>query len=137
MVSNTHRFRVIYGDTDMAGIVYYANYLRFFEAGRSELLRARGLPYSVLEQRGLQLPVASAEVQYRAPARYEDELDLETRVLEVKNVSLKVAYRLVRPADGVLIATGQTMHACVDRVTGRVSRLPPEYKAALGVAVGA
>ena len=128
MASHTHRFRIIYGDTDMAGIVYYANYLRFFEAGRSELLRAHGIRYSVLESQGLTLPVVSAAVQYRAPARYEDELTLHTTVADVKNVSLRVTYRLVREADDRLIATGETTHACVDTKSGRVARLPADYR---------
>lgn len=128
--ANRHRIRVYYGDTDMAGIVYYANYLRWFEAGRYELLHAVGLSYSVLQDAGRTLPVIDARCSYRSPARYEDELELETRVDQIKNVSLRISYRLVRVADGVLIATGETGHACVD-ATGRPARMPPAFRAAL------
>ena len=127
MFANKHRFRVIYGDTDMAGVVYYGNYLRFFEAGRNELLRAAGLRYKKIQETGCTLPVTAVEVKYRAPARYDDELTLETKVEEVRNVSLRISYRLVREADDALIATGETTHACVDR-DGKVARLPAEVK---------
>ncbi len=128
--SNRHRFRVYYGDTDMAGIVYYANYLRWFEAGRCELLHSVGLRYVVLQGEGRTLPVIQASVNYLSPARYEDELELETRVEQVKNVSLRISYRLVRLSDGVLIATGETGHACVDSA-GRPVRMPAPFRAAL------
>lgn len=128
--SNRHRFRVYYGDTDMAGIVYYANYLRWFEAGRCELMHSVGLRYLVLQGAGRTLPVVSAAVNYHHPARYEDELELETRVVEIKHVSLRIQYRLVRVADGKLVATGETGHACVDD-RGRPVRMPPTFRAAL------
>lgn len=128
LASHQHKFRVIYGDTDMAGIVYYANYLRFFEAGRGELLRSLGLRYRMLEESGLTLPVVHAEVKYHSPARYEDELTLTTQIDQVRNVSLRVSYRLER--EGTLIATGQTGHACVNR-EGKLTRLPADYRARL------
>jgi acyl-CoA thioester hydrolase len=128
--SHRHRFRVIYGDTDMAGVVYYGNYLRYFEAGRAELLRAAGLVYREIQARGVTLPVIEAQVSYRSPARYDDELELETIVEEVKQVSLRIRYRLVRPADDALIATGETRHASVGG-DGRPTRLPAEIRSRL------
>lgn len=130
MPSNRHRFRVYYGDTDMAGIVYYANYLRWFEAGRCELLHSVGLRYEVLQSEGRTLPVVSASVNYLAPARYEDHLELETQVEQIRNVSLRISYRLVRLVDGVLVATGETTHACVDE-RGRPARMPAPFRSAL------
>lgn len=121
--SHRHRFRVIYGDTDRMGIVYYANYLRYFEAGRTELLRASGLDYLQLEAQGVYLPVAEAQAKYRAPAGYDDELELETVVAQVGTSSIRMRYALRRVRDEVLIATGETRHACVDR-SGRVIRVP-------------
>jgi acyl-CoA thioester hydrolase len=121
--SSRHRLRVIYGDTDMMGVVYYANYLRYFEAGRNELLREIGLPYRELEAAGFALPVANASVSYRTPAKYDDLLELETSVSEVRHVSVRIAYRLLR--DGELVATGETTHACIGP-NGRLARLPPE-----------
>jgi acyl-CoA thioester hydrolase len=121
--------RVIYGDTDQMGVVYYANYLRFFEAGRNEYIRARGLRYRDFEARfGLRLPVAEAQVRYRAPARYDDLLTVETSLAEVKRASARFGYRIVR--DGEVLATGHTVHACVD-LEGRIQRMPAELLARL------
>jgi acyl-CoA thioester hydrolase len=121
--------RVIYGDTDQAGIVYYANYLRWFEAGRSAFIRARGLRYGDFETRfGLRLPVAEAHVSYRAPARYDDLLTIETSLAEVKRASARFAYRIVR--EGEVLVTGHTVHACVD-LDGRIQRMPAELLARL------
>jgi acyl-CoA thioester hydrolase len=123
------RIRVIYGDTDQMGIVYYANYLRFFEAGRSEFLRAKGMRYRDLEARHrVRLPVTEALVSYRAPARYEDLITVETSLSQVRRASARFSYRIHR--DGALLATGHTAHACVDE-EGRVVRLPPELSSAL------
>jgi acyl-CoA thioester hydrolase len=116
--------RVIYGDTDQMGVVYYANYLRYFEAGRNEFIRAKGLRYRDFEERyALRLPVTEAGVRYQQPARYDDLLRLETSLEEVRRASASFAYRLLR--DGVLLATGRTVHACVD-MDGKVRRLPEE-----------
>ncbi len=122
--------RVIYGDTDQMGVVYYANYLRFFEAGRNEFIRAHGLRYRDFEERfGLRLPVAEAHVRYRAPARYDDLIAVETSLAHVRRASAGFEYRIVR--DGEVLVTGETVHACVD-LDGRVRRMPPELLASLG-----
>ncbi len=116
--------RVIYGDTDQMGIVYYANYLRYFEAGRNEFIRAKGLRYRDFEaQYRLMLPVVEAQVTYRAPARYDDLIAVETALCDVKRASARFEYRIVRGGD--LVATGHTVHACVD-LEGRVQRMPRE-----------
>ncbi len=121
--------RVIYGDTDQMGVVYYANYLRYFEAGRNEFIRAKGLRYRDFEARfGLQLPVAEAGVMYRRPARYDDLVSVETTLTELRRASARFGYRLVR--DGDLLATGFTLHACVD-ASGRMRRLPAELRSHL------
>jgi acyl-CoA thioester hydrolase len=123
--------RVIYGDTDQMGVVYYANYLRYFEAGRNELIRARGLRYRDFEDRfGLRLPVVEAQVSYRAPARYDDLLTVETSLAEVRRASARFGYRIVRRDGGEVLATGHTVHACVD-LEGRIRRMPPELLARL------
>ena len=116
--------RVIYGDTDLAGIVYYATYLRYFEAGRNEHLRACGLRYRDFEETyGLRLPVAEVAASYRSPARYDDLVEVETRISEVGRASARFEYRILR-GDEVLV-TGHTLHACVD-LEGRVRRMPKE-----------
>jgi acyl-CoA thioester hydrolase len=117
--------RVIYGDTDQMGVVYYANYLRFFEAGRNEFIRAKGLRYRDFETSySLRLPVTEATVRYQQPARYDDLLRLETSLEEMRRASASFAYRLLRE-DGRLLATGRTMHACID-LEGKLRRLPEE-----------
>jgi acyl-CoA thioester hydrolase len=116
--------RVIYGDTDQMGVVYYANYLRYFEAGRNEYIRAKGLRYRDFEaQFHLMLPVVEAGVSYRAPARYDDLIIVETSLAEVRRASARFEYRIVR--EGEVLATGHTVHACVDP-DGRVQRMPRE-----------
>jgi acyl-CoA thioester hydrolase len=122
--------RVIYGDTDQMGVVYYANYLRFFEAGRNELIRARGLTYREVEGRfRLMLPVVEAQVAYRAPARYDDLVAVETSLADVRRASARFEYRIVR--GGEVLATGHTGHACVG-LDGRVQRMPPQLLQRLG-----
>lgn len=118
----TTQLRVIYGDTDQMGVVYYANYLRFFEAGRNEFLRAHGLPYRQVEADfAIRLPVVSVGVEYKRPARYDDLLDVETWLERVGRASARFAYRLT--TSGALLATGHTVHACID-AAGEVQPLP-------------
>jgi acyl-CoA thioester hydrolase len=124
--------RVIYGDTDQMGVVYYANYLRWFEAGRTEFLRAKGLSYTEFEAREkLMLPVTEAGVTYLQPARYDDLVGIEVSLVLVKRASARFHYAVRREAD--LLATGFTVHACVD-ATGKIRRLPGPFLA--GIQVG-
>lgn len=118
------RLRVIYGDTDQMGVVYYANYFRYFEFARSEYFRSRGGSYSELEREGLLLPVVEATAAYKSPARYEDVLLVRTRVSEVNRVTLTFSYEIFREGSpDTLLCTGRTVHACVRR-DGRPTRLP-------------
>jgi acyl-CoA thioester hydrolase len=130
--ANKHSFRPIFGDTDQMGVVYYANYLRYFEAGRNEVMRALGLPYAEVEKMGLGLPVAEVHVRYRAPARYDELLTLETRITQVRRSSIRIQYTLSRDSDGELLATGETVQACIGP-SGRVERLPEVLLERLGV----
>jgi acyl-CoA thioester hydrolase len=117
--------RVIYGDTDQMGVVYYANYLRYFEAGRNEFIRAKGLRYRDVEATySLRLPVTEAAVRYLEPARYDDLLRLETSLATLRRASASFDYRLLRE-DGAVLATGRTVHACIDP-QGKMRRLPDE-----------
>ncbi len=122
-IKNTTSYRVIYGDTDQMGVVYYANYFRWFEKGRSEFLRAVGLPYPTIEERGFNFPVVEAACRYLQSARYDDEVQIETSLVELRRASLSFEYRILRASDARLLATGSTKHACVDSA-GRMSRLP-------------
>lgn len=125
-------YRVIYGDTDQMGVVYYGNYLRYFEAGRNEYLREKGARYRDVERKFvIHLPVVEANVRYRHPARYDDLLRIETEVTEVRRARLRFAYRIVREEGERLLAEGETVHACVDR-EGRPVKLPERLVELLG-----
>lgn len=117
--------RVIFGDTDAMGIAYYANYLRWFEVGRAELMRRKGMAYRELEDAGIHLPVTEASVRYHAPARYDDLLDIHAEMRGVRRASIAFGYRIVA-ADGALLAEGSTVHAFTDEA-GKVVRVPAEF----------
>jgi acyl-CoA thioester hydrolase len=113
--------RVRYAETDRMGLLHHANYLVYFEQGRTELLRARGITYKDLEDQGFLLVLSRAEVRYRSPARYDDVLTLRTTVTRTTAVRIEHKYELMR--DGTLIAEGETTLASVDR-EGRIQALP-------------
>ncbi len=125
MLSHQTTYRVIYGDTDNMGIAYYANYLRWFEIGRTELLRAWGLAYREIEARGILLPVSEAHCKYRTPAKYDEVLRINAALDTQLKAGLKIDYRITSEDEKVIHAEGYTRHAFVDR-KGRVMR-PPEF----------
>ncbi len=138
-VREVARVRVIYGDTDQMGMVYYGNYLRYFEIARNEYLRAAGVPYRAFEEvHGLRLPVVEATVRYRRPARYDDELAILAAISEVGGASARFVYAIRRVVDGnlssELLVEGHTVHACID-VAGKVTRIPADFRAALSGSV--
>jgi acyl-CoA thioester hydrolase len=131
----THQVRVRYAETDQMGIVYYANYLVWFELGRVELLRSLGLAYSQLEkEHECILPVIEATCRYKSPARYDDEILIETWPSLLRNSVLKFSYRILRregeTAEPVLLAEGETVHVvCDDQLNKKP--LPEHYATAL------
>ena len=127
-------YRVIYGDTDQMGVVYYANYLRWFEKGRSEFLRQIGLPYSMIEQQGFHFPVVEVSCHYKQSARYDELVQIETELFECGRASLAFKYEIRRDTGGSAIATGMTKHACTD-LSGRIIRMPKILLDALEKAV--
>ena len=118
--------RVIFGDTDAGGIVYYGNYLRWFEVGRAELMRRKGFLYLVTVERGVLLPVIEMGARYHAPARYDDVLRIHAEILDVGRVRLTFGYRIERD-DGTSLVTGHTVHAFTGR-DGRPVRPPAEFR---------
>jgi acyl-CoA thioester hydrolase len=123
--------RVIYGDTDAAGVAYYGNYLRWFEVGRAELMRRRGFSYrDVMERDGVLLPVIEAGATYHAPARYDDVLRIHAGIRAVEGVRMTFGYRIERE-DGTLLATGHTVHAFT-RTDGRPTRPPAAFRSLAG-----
>jgi acyl-CoA thioester hydrolase len=123
-----HQVRVIFGDTDQLGVVYYANYLRWFEGARAALVRERGLSGRHLSELGVAFPVAEAYCKYRRPAHYEDLLDVDIQVTELGHVRIRFGYQVLR--GGELLADGTTLHACVDAKSGRPVRIPAPVRAA-------
>ena len=121
------RVRVRYAETDRMGVAYYANYLVWFEVGRTEWLRETGWTYREMEADGLSLPVIEARCEYRIGARYDDELEIRTRGALVSAVRLIFHYEVVRLADGAVLATGETTHATLGP-TGRPVRVPSRVK---------
>ena len=106
-----HEVRVIFGDTDQMGVVYYANYLRYFEGARAAYWRALGKSYKDLEDAGIALPVVEAHCNYKRPARYEDLLEVHTEIGEVRGASLRFVYVVKRGSD--VLADGNTRHAVI------------------------
>jgi len=120
---STSTVRVRYAETDNMGVVYYANYLVWFEVARTDLLRHAGWSYREMEMEGFSLPVIEAHCEYRQPARYDDEVELRTAGTLVSPVRLRFDYEAARVGDGLLLAHGHTVHATLGR-DGRPCRLP-------------
>ena len=125
--------RVRFCETDLMGVVHHATYLAYFEVGRVEWLRKRGITYPDWTARGAHVPVASAQVQYRAPSRFDDLLSIETTLTMLRAVSLDYSYSIRRA--GTLIALGSTRLACIDQ-HGKLIRIPEGIRSALLSAEG-
>jgi acyl-CoA thioester hydrolase len=130
--TNLTAYRVIYGDTDQMGVVYYANYLRWFEKGRSELLRQSGIPYVSIERLGMHFPVTEVSCRYFRSAHYDDLIKIETRLASLRRASLTFTYRVLREDQGTLLASGSSKHACVDD-RGRIIRIRNDLMKTLAI----
>jgi acyl-CoA thioester hydrolase len=132
--AHTVSIRVRYAETDQMGVVYYANHFVWFEIGRVELMRSLGFDYrEVEEQAQCFLPVVEANCRYKAPARYDDLLTLETRVLNQRTSMIRFGYKLLREspnAEPTVLAEGETVHVVVDRAMQKKA-LPERFAAAL------
>jgi len=125
MLKHRITYRVIYGDTDNMGVAYHANYLRWFEMGRTEIFRALGLTYKSIEAKGIFLPVSEVYCKFAASAHYDDLIVIETTVDGGVRGGMKFDYRIFSEDGRKLLASGYTKHACLnDR--GRVVR-PPDF----------
>lgn len=123
MLKHRTQFRVIYGDTDSMGVVYYANYLRWFEIGRTELFRSLGLLYTEIEKKGFFLPVSEAHCKFKIFARYDDVMTIETTYDETIKAGLKFNYLIFKDDEDQIYARGFTRHAFLDRA-GKLVRTP-------------
>jgi acyl-CoA thioester hydrolase len=125
--------RVRYAETDKMGIVHHSNYLIWFEAGRSELCRARGFSYKEMEEQSNALMVvAESYVRYKSPAYYEDVLTVRTQLAEVRSRSIRFIYEIFRESDDTLLAEGETLHVVTD-ANKKVKLIPDIYRERLFV----
>ncbi len=122
-ITNTLTLRVRYPEVDAMGYLHHSRYLQYFEIGRVELLRSMGVSYADLEKQGVFFVVTKAEIRYKAPARYDDELTLVTTVVKQTHVRYDHAYELKRGDQ--LLADGTTTIACVGR-DGQLIKIPAE-----------
>ena len=125
-----YEHRVPYADVDQMSIVYYANYLIYFEHGRNEYLRKIGLPYYDMEKMGIMLPVLEAHCNYYKSAKYDDLLYIKSELSEINGPRLKMSCQVCL-ADGTVLAEGYTWHVSVSIETGKPCRLPQNLKLAL------
>jgi acyl-CoA thioester hydrolase len=119
-------YRVLYGDTDAGGVVYNANYLRFFELARSSFMRQYVSSYKEIEEAGFILPVVETYLRYKAPARYDDLLTIKTSMQQISTYSWRFNHHVLLTASDKLLVKGFTVHACVNKA-GKLDKLPPEY----------
>ena len=129
--------RVRMAETDAQSIVYHANYLAYCEAARNEYMRELELPYSQVTDAGMQMAVASATLKFHAPARFDDIIDVWTRVTVLKRVSFSFGYELRCRATNALFCTADTEIACLKSATRRPARLPANIGEAIRVFEGA
>jgi acyl-CoA thioester hydrolase len=129
----SHKIIIVprYAETDKGGVVHHSVYPVWFEMGRTELLRANGVAYKDLEAAGVFFVVAGLNIKFRRPAQYDEQLELETACSVVTAAKVEHTYKLLRCSDGIILAEGDSILACVDE-KGRVRRVPefmyPEYK---------
>ncbi len=124
----TTTLQVRYAETDQMGVVYYANYMVWFEIGRTDFCRKHGFAYREMEQQdGLYIMVAEVRCRYKAPARYDDEILVRTCLKETRRRVLIFAYEVYRQATDELLAEGETVHVITDR-DGRPRSLPDKYR---------
>lgn len=130
-MKNSTEIRVYYADTDHEGVVYYANYLRWFEIGRTEILRQCGYDYSGIENKNLIVPVVEVKCNYNDSARYNDVIIIETYIERIGNSSIKFDYKIIRKKGEKLLAEGYTINVFVDRKTMKSIKIPEELRKAL------
>ncbi|MDF2952771.1 MAG: Acyl-CoA thioesterase FadM [Thermodesulfobacterium sp.] len=119
-------YRVIYGDTDCGNVMYYGNYLRLFEIGRTELIRSTGLSYKEIEEKGIILPVVEVFAKYRASAKYDDLLTIKTSLKELKMRKIVFEYKIFK--NTTLLTEGYTVHVPINR-EGKIVKFPEDiYK---------
>ena len=124
-ITSKKQYRVIYGDTDMMGVVYYGNYGRLYEMGRTEMIRGMGLPYIELEKKGIVMPVFSVESKYRNVLNYDELITIETTVKEVPAVRMEFFHKIYNE-NGRLAHEAKVVLVFMNMETGRPVRAPEQ-----------
>ncbi len=127
MLVTSTSFRVRYAETDAMGIVHHSSYIVWFEEGRSHYMRELGFPYSRVERMGYYFTVVEVQARYIVPARYDEEVAVETWISELKSRGLTFSYRVRRVADGTVLTEGYSRHVCITR-DGKIARIPKELR---------
>ena len=130
-MKNSTEVRVYYADTDHEGVVYYANYLKWFEIGRTEILRQYGYDYSGIEKKDIIVPVVEVKCSYKQSAKYNDVVIINTTIGNIGNSSIMFNYEIIRKKDKKLLAEGYTINVFVDRKTMKSIKIPEELRKAL------
>ncbi len=128
---HTSTLRVRYAETDAMGVVHHAAYVPWFEVGRVNLLRAAGCPYGDIEARGLLVVLSDLQVRYRSPARFDDEVVIESQLITLKSRQIAFRYRALLAATTTILVEGQTSHIVVLRATMKPTVLPNDLSALL------
>ena len=125
--------RVIYADTDAGNVVYYANYFRWFESGRRELLRSLKIDYNSFDKIGIIVPVVEAHCNYFKPAKYDDAIIVETKISDVKEKSIRFDYKVIRKKGKMLLASGHTINVFVDKIKMKSTKIPQNVRKKLKI----
>ena len=131
MKTDETEHRVYYSDTDHGGVVYYANYLKWFEIGRTEILRQNGFNYVDFEKQGIIAPVVEVHCNYKQPAKYNDTIIIKTTIENIGNSSIKFNYKIIRKNGNKLLAEGYTVNVFVNTKTMKSTKIPEELRKAL------
>jgi acyl-CoA thioester hydrolase len=131
MTIHRSTFRARYAETDAMGVVHHAAYLPWLEVGRVDLLRAAGVPYTSIEERGFLIVLSDIQVRYRSPARFDTLVTVETQLILLKTRHLSFGYRVLLESTGTLCVEARTDHIVVSRTSMRASQLPSDLLAVL------
>ncbi len=135
MIKHVTPIRIRYADTDQMRFVYYGKFFEYFEQGRSDLMRAIGLPYPEIEAMGLFLPVIEAHATYKQSAKYDELINVVTYLREPPVARVRIDYEVFREGETELLADGYTIHSFVNAETGRPTRAPVQFLEALQMAM--
>lgn len=129
--------RVHFYDTDEMGVVHHSNYIRWFETGRVEFLRAIGITLREMMDDGILFPITEVSAKYFSPARFDDELEIETTPLELTKVKMEFNYKIRRRGEEKILVEGYSKNVFTNMTTGKISRLPEKYFSKLETAIAA